>query len=56
MQTVRYRVFLLATYSMGLRLSETLALQTGDIDEPRKKVHIRDAARAIRTVLSHCPT
>ena len=29
---LRYRVFLLATYSMGLRLSETLALQVGDID------------------------
>ena len=29
---LRYRVFLLTTYSMGLRLSETLALQVGDID------------------------
>ncbi len=38
---VRYRVFLLATYSMGLRLSETLALQVGDIDGQRKMVHIR---------------
>ncbi len=38
---LRYRVFLLATYSMGLRLSETLALQVGDIDGPRKQVHIR---------------
>jgi len=38
---LRYRVFLLATYSMGLRLSETLALQVGDIDAQRKKVHIR---------------
>ena len=28
---LRYRVFLLATYSMGLRLSETLALQVGYI-------------------------
>lgn len=40
-QHLRYRVFLLATYSMGLRLSETLALQVGDIDEPRQMVHIR---------------
>ena len=31
-RNLRYRVFLLATYSMGLRLSETLALQVGDID------------------------
>jgi integrase len=38
---LRYRVFLLTTYSMGLRLSETLALQVGDIDGERKKVHIR---------------
>ena len=38
---LRYRVFLLATYSMGLRLSETLALQVGDIDAQRRQVHIR---------------
>lgn len=38
---LRYRVFLLATYSMGLRLGETLALQVGDIDASRKQVHIR---------------
>jgi site-specific recombinase XerD len=38
---LRYRVFLLATYSMGLRLSETLAMQVGDIDADRKLVHIR---------------
>ena len=38
---LRYRVFLLATYSMGLRLGETLALEVGDIDSQRKQVHIR---------------
>ena len=38
---LRYRVFVLATYSMGLRLSETLALQVGDIDGARRRVHIR---------------
>jgi integrase len=38
---LRYRVFLLATYSMGLRLGETLALQVGDIDGQRQQVHIR---------------
>ncbi len=38
---LRYRVFLLTTYSMGLRLSETLNLQVGDIDGTRKQVHIR---------------
>lgn len=38
---LRYRVFLLATYSMGLRLGETLALEIGDIDSKQKRVHIR---------------
>jgi integrase len=38
---LRYRVFVLATYSMGLRLSETLSLQVGDVDAARGRVHIR---------------
>ncbi|MBW1821965.1 MAG: site-specific integrase [Deltaproteobacteria bacterium] len=38
---LRYRVFLLTTYSMGLRLEEALSLQVGDIDDERKRVHIR---------------
>jgi integrase len=38
---LRYRVFILTTYSMGLRLEETLSLQVGDIDAGRRKVHIR---------------
>ncbi len=38
---LRYKVFILATYSMGLRLGETLSLQVGDIDAERKLVHIR---------------
>ena len=38
---LRYRVFILTTYSMGLRLEEALSLQVGDIDAARKKVHIR---------------
>jgi len=36
-----YRVFLLTTYSMGLRLGEALSLQVGDIDAGRKLIHIR---------------
>ena len=32
---------MLTTYSMGLRLSETLALQVGDIDAKQNQVHIR---------------
>lgn len=38
---MRYRVFLLATYSMGLRLTEALSLEVGDIDSERKFIHIR---------------
>lgn len=38
---LRYRVFVLATYSMGLRLSEALSLQVGDVDAARGRVHIR---------------
>jgi len=38
---LRYRTFLLTTYSMGLRLGETLSLQVGDIDAKLKQVHIR---------------
>ncbi len=38
---LRYRVFLLTVYSMGLRLGEALSLQVGDIDAERKRVHIR---------------
>lgn len=40
-QKLRYRVFLLTTYSMGLRLGEALSLEVGDIDAARKVVHIR---------------
>jgi len=38
---LRYLVFLLTTYSMGLRLQEALSLQVGDIDAGRNQVHIR---------------
>jgi len=38
---LRYRTFLLATYSMGLRLGETLALQVGDVDAKMKQIHVR---------------
>jgi integrase len=38
---LRYRVFLLVTYSMGLRLGEALALELGDVDGPRRQVHVR---------------
>ncbi len=38
-----YKVFFFVTYSMGLRLGESLRLQVGDIDGSKMKVHIRDA-------------
>jgi site-specific recombinase XerD len=39
---LRYRVFFLTTYSMGLRLGEGLRLEIGDIDGSHKQVHIRN--------------
>ncbi len=38
---LHYRVFLLTTYSMGLRLGEALALEVCDIDSQHQQVHIR---------------
>tara|TARA_B100000508_G_scaffold136257_1_gene129055 strand:- start:1324 stop:2226 length:903 start_codon:yes stop_codon:yes gene_type:complete len=38
-----YQVYYLTTYSMGLRLSESLALQVADIDSHMMRVHIRQA-------------
>lgn len=37
----KYRVFLYTTYTLGLRLAETLYLQIGDIDGGTMKVHVR---------------
>jgi integrase/recombinase XerD len=38
-----YKVFYLTIYSMGLRLSEGLALKVSDIDGTRMRVHIRNS-------------
>jgi len=38
---LRYRVYLLTVYSMGLRLEEALSLQVSDIDAQRHMIHIR---------------
>jgi len=38
-----YRILFFTLYSMGLRISEGLALRVGDIDAYRMRVHIRDA-------------
>ena len=42
-RTLSYRVFYFTLYSLGLRLSEGLALKVGDIDGARGRVHIRDS-------------
>jgi len=38
---LRYQVYYLTTYSLGLRLSETLNLQIADIDRHLMQVHLR---------------
>jgi site-specific recombinase XerD len=40
---LRYQTFILAAYSMGLRLSEVLSLQVRDIDSARLQVHVRQS-------------
>jgi integrase/recombinase XerD len=38
-----YRVFFFTVYSLGLRISEGLRLEVGDIDAHHMRVHIRDS-------------
>jgi len=40
---LRFRVFFLTTYSLGLRLGEALALEVGDLDAGAARVHVRNA-------------
>ena len=42
-RTLSYRVFYFTVYSMGLRLSEGLALKVSDIDATRARVQIRNS-------------
>lgn len=42
-RTLSYRVFYFTLYSLGLRLSEGLALKVADIDAQRRRVHVRDS-------------
>lgn len=42
-RTLSYRVFYFTVYSMGLRLSEGLALKVSDIDADRRRVQIRNS-------------
>ncbi|MEE9302973.1 MAG: site-specific integrase [Thiotrichaceae bacterium] len=41
-RVLSYRIFFYTTYSMGLRLGEALALEVGDIDANKMRVHIRN--------------
>ncbi len=41
--TLSYRAYYFTIYSLGLRLGEGLRLTVGDIDTPRRRVHIRDS-------------
>ena len=41
-RALRYQVFFLVLYSMGLRLSEALDLTVNDIDSHTMQVHIRE--------------
>ncbi len=41
-EQLRYQVFLLTLYSLGLRLNEGIHLQIGDIDKASMQVHVRD--------------
>lgn len=40
---VRFRIFLLVVYSLGLRITEGLRLEVGDIDGSEHRVHIRNS-------------
>ena len=40
---VRYRIFLLVVYSLGLRTTECLKLEVGDVDGSQHRVHIRNS-------------
>lgn len=39
---LRYQVYILSTYSMGLRLGEALNINVGDIDAQLNRVHVRN--------------
>ena len=42
-RTLRFRIFLLVVYSLGLRTSEGLKLEVGDVDGSQHRVHIRNS-------------
>ena len=48
-RTLSYRVFFFTLYSLGLRLSEGLALSVADIDAERARVQVRDSKGILAT-------
>ncbi len=40
---LRFRIFLLVVYSLGLRTNEGLKLEVRDVDGSQRRVHIRDS-------------
>jgi integrase len=51
---IRYRVFLLTIYSMGLRLEEALSIQVCDIDAGMNKTFIFVGAKGIKIAWCRC--
>ena len=45
-RSIKHRTILTVAYAAGLRISEALRLQFGDIDPKRMVIHIRDAKQA----------
>ena len=50
-KSLRYKVFFLTLYSMGLRLSESLELMVNNIDSTTMIVHIRDGKGGVKKAL-----
>ena len=50
---LRYRVFFITVYSIGLRLGERLQLKVSDIDWLRHRIHIR-CAKGGKDPFGHC--
>ncbi len=51
---LRYRVFFILPYSTGLRLGEGLALEVGDIDATRMRLHVRCRTEQTDRAQVHC--
>jgi site-specific recombinase XerD len=50
-RSLKYRAIFMLAYGAGLRASEVLALETGDIDSERMLIHVRDGKTGERYVM-----